>query len=543
MERRAIPFLIAAGLGLGVTVWIACGGSGGDGGTPLNGDDTGSTVDVSGDGPGPGGCSATQKSCGGVCIDVTTDKANCGSCGNACGAGAACCGGKCVTTASCSFALTNVDPPGGWQNGGDYVHLEGVGFVAGMKVTIADGRAAVRVIDATHALIQTPPGKLGVQDVTVESGANKATLVHAFTYTQDGLKTPWQQKPMSIVRGEDPGVAVMQDGRVLVAGGTKVPDSAADAVNTAEIYTRKTDKVVPAANAMSTNRWQNSAITLLDGRVLVVGAACLADLSCAAGVDPKSADLFDPTTNTFTPSKSKLNVGRAYTRSILMVDGRVLIGSANDPSLEIYDPAKDTFTLVDHPAAHVFGFMVRLRDGRVLFGGGDATNTHVETFDPDTDKVVDVGPLAVGRSMLTAHVLPDGRAFVIGGSSISAGGIHVPQDSIESFDPTTNKFTTLPYKLTIGRTWHASALVRDGTILVMGGYTVDGKCDSLSNTVDQIDPIKGTVTVFATLPNANTEWNAVTLLDGSVLGVGGGACGTATALPDLDFLPGAGGPT
>jgi hypothetical protein len=31
----------------------------------------------------------------------------------------------------------------------------------------------------------------------------------------------------------------------------------------------------------------------------------------------------------------------------------------------------------------------------------------------------------------------------------------------------------------------------------------------------------------------------VTLLDGSVLGVGGGACGGQSTLPDLDFLKGA----
>ena len=48
----------------------------------------------------------------------------------------------------------------------------------------------------------------------------------------------------------------------------------------------------------------------------------------------------------------------------------------------------------------------------------------------------------------------------------------------------------------------------------------------------------GTVTAFSALPNTNTEWTAVTLHDGSVLGVGGGACGTPMALPSLDFLPG-----
>jgi hypothetical protein len=38
---------------------------------------------------------------------------------------------------------------------------------------------------------------------------------------------------------------------------------------------------------------------------------------------------------------------------------------------------------------------------------------------------------------------------------------------------------------------------------------------------------------------AATEWNAVTLLDGSIVAVGGGACGTTQALPEVYFLPGA----
>jgi hypothetical protein len=288
---------------------------------------------------------------------------------------------------------------------------------------------------------------------------------------------------------------------------------------------------------MSAPRWQNSAVTLLDGRVLVVGGACIDDLSMCNG-DAASADLFDPKTDTFTPTKGKLSKARAYTRSVLLPDGRVLVSSANDASLEVFDPVSETFTLVPGLQTHVFGFMVRLRDGRVLFGGGDA-NPAVELFDPDTNTVTATGPLVQARSMLTAHTLPDGRAMIFGGASVSAGAIQDPLDTIEAFDPKAGTFSTLPYKLGIGRCWHASALVRDGTILVMGGYTIPKQCDSLASSVDQVDPVKGTVKTFAVLPNANTEWNAVTLLDGSVLGVGGGACGAAMALPDLDFLPGA----
>jgi hypothetical protein len=523
-------------------VFVAsCRSADGGGGPLLGGGDTGG-----GDAPGldGGGCAAGKTACGGTCIDTTTDPANCGSCGVVCGVDTTCCDRKCVGAASCSFALTSLDQPGGFQNGGDYLTLKGAGFVAGMKVFVGDGRAAVRVVDATTATIQTPPGKVAVVDVKIVSpSGTTAILAKAFRYTSAGLGTPWAQKPMAKVRGENPGVTVLQDGRVLVAGGTTVPDSTTDAVNTAELYTRKTDKVVPTANTMSTARWQSAAITLLDGRALVIGGACGSDGStCGAGSDPTLADLFDPKTDKFTTSKSKLNKLRVYPRAILMVDGRVFITSSNDPSVEIYDPDKDTFTLVAHADSHKFGFIVRLRDGRLLLGGGDGGEKKVETFDTDTGTFATVGALGIGRSMLTAHTLPDGRAIVIGGSSLSAGGIHVPLASMEAFDPKTNAWTTLPYSLGVGRTWLASALVRDGTILAMGGYTVDGKCDSLSDSVDQIDPVAGTVKPFAKLPNANTEWNAVTLLDGSVLGVGGGACGTGTALPDLDFLPGAGGP-
>jgi hypothetical protein len=214
-----------------------------------------------------------------------------------------------------------------------------------------------------------------------------------------------------------------------------------------------------------------------------------------------------------------------------------MIASASESTAEIYDPATDGFTQIPTSHVHTFGFVVRLRDGRVMLGGGDMSQTSVEIFDPKMGMFVDGPPLAQGRSMVTAHTLPDGRVIVVGGASVSAGGVHAPVDTIELFDPVMNKWTTAPYKLSKGRTWHASALVRDGTVIAMGGYTVDASCVP-DDSVDQIDPIAGTVKSFGTLPRPNTEWTAVTLQDGSVLGVGGGACGTPTANPSLDFLPG-----
>jgi hypothetical protein len=45
----------------------------------------------------PGG---PQNDCGGVCTDVLTDNANCGSCGTVCANGSSCCGGTCINTTS-----------------------------------------------------------------------------------------------------------------------------------------------------------------------------------------------------------------------------------------------------------------------------------------------------------------------------------------------------------------------------------------------------------------------------------------------------------
>lgn len=448
-----------------------------------------------------------------------------------------CCSNVCVETASCALSVTTVLPPGGFQNGGEFITLKGDGFAAGMKVFIEKGRAPVRVVDAQTARIQAPPGPVGLQDVSITVGGATAILHQGYSYRSAGLETKWEQKPLQKVRGEDPGLAVMQDGRVLVAGGTTVPDDSTNALNTAEIYTRSSDMVTLAANTMSTPRWQNSAVTLLTGKVLVVGGACAIGGVCNG--DTQAADLFDPTTNMFTPTANKLNSPRYYTHAVLMVDGRVFISSANDPNIEIYDPDTDKFTQLVHTTLHQYGFVVRLRDGRVLFGAGDGGVTSAELFDSDAGTFAATGtPMTQGRSMMTAHTLPDGRVFVIGGASMSAGSITNPLTSIDIFDPVNGSFTAPTYMLKTPRAWHASALVRDGTILVMGGYTAPD-CGSSVKTVETIDPVAGTVTPFSDLPNTNTEWTAVTLLDGSVLGVGGGACGTSMALPDIDFLAGA----
>ena len=477
-------------------------------------------------GPAPGniddGCEAT----------LATDANNCGACGVVCGAGQQCCAGGCQQTSNCALTVGTVTPPAGWRNGGDFLTITGTGFTGGtVKVLIDDGVAPAWAKDASTLYVQTPPHPDGIVDVKITVGADTVVLKNGFSYKALGVSSPWQMKPMAKVRGEIPGVTVMKNGKVLVIGGTTVPDSAGNSLNTAEIYDRLADTVVPANNTMTTPRWRNSGITLLDGRVLVVGGC-----SGCGGGSALSADLFDPTTNLFSAAAPTL-VTRNNTHPVLMPDGRVFVAS-DTSSVELYDPVKNTWKLIAHAQAHLYGFAVRLRDGRVMLGGGDGGNKVVELFDPVTETFTLTGSLNTGRSMLTAHTLPDGRVIVIGGTNVSAGGVNAPQATMETWSPATGLWTYFPVSLVTPRCWHASALIRDGSILVMGGYPTNGSCTPTA-AVEQVDPLAGTVSPFASLGHANTEWSAVTMQDGSVLAVGGGACGQSSALPDLDFLPGA----
>ncbi len=503
-------------------------------------DPTSGFTDGGVDSGGDGGlsCKAGQTECSAKCVDLKTDPGHCGSCSTTCLGGDLCCNGFCVKSTGCDFAVTGVNPLRGNQSGGDWITLTGAGFTPDMQVYIDDGRAPVRVIDGQTATIQTPPDKVGTYDITLVSSKGTSVTRGIFTYVSAGLKLPWQKKPMAVVRGEHPGIAVMQDGRVLIAGGTKVPDDPTSGLDTAEIYTRNSDSVTPAKNTMSSKRWRNAAVTLLDGRVLVVGAAECTGPACS------KADLYDPKTDTFTPVKGLTTQALNFVWGVLLVDGRAMFTSAGASTVDIYDPATDAFTAVPLKVVHRFGQrIVRLRDGRVMIMGGDGCDNtcgtaqkDAEIWDPKTGQFTLTAPMIEGRSQFTAHTLPDGRVMVFGGASSSAGGVNAPMKGIEAWDPKTGQWTKMSYGLSVGRTWQASALVRDGTVLVMGGYTNTGTCDP-SSSVDQVDPVAGTVTSFGTLPTANTEWNAVTLLDGSVLGVGGGACG-GVALPDIDFLPG-----
>jgi large repetitive protein len=124
-----------------------------------------------------------------------------------------------------------------------------------------------------------------------------------------------------------------------------------------------------------------------------------------------SSEIFDPATNTFSPTGS-MTMERTRAVAAPLPDGRVLVASGTldeitvFPSSETYDPWTGGFSAEGMPligTPRFYAVSAPLPDGRVLIAGGIAEGTYLasaEVFVPDP------GPLATTRSgaaSATAH--------------------------------------------------------------------------------------------------------------------------------------------
>src|SRR5262249_37027814 len=149
------------------------------------------------------------------------------------------------------------------------------------------------------------------------------------------------------------------------------------------------------------------------------------------GAPSASAEIFDPTTNTFTATGS-LNKDRASHTATLLPNGNVLITGGNSNagggivfSTEIYNPASRTFTVRAraewpwttrglHSAALVANGKVRATGALT---SGLTPTKKAEIYDPGTGSSSPAGDMSIGRirHWATATNLPGDKVMVVGG--------------------------------------------------------------------------------------------------------------------------------
>ena len=297
---------------------------------------------------------------------------------------------------------------------------------------------------------------------------------------------------------------ILQDGRVLVTGGIRAGEAA---LASAEVYDPST-RDFSAAGAMTSVRSGHTATLLSNGLVLLAGGF--------DDEDPvRSAELYDPVTGRFERTGS-LTAPRGGATATLLRDGRVLVaggydGSQSLASSDLYDPKTGRFSrtgaMRSTRAAHT---ATRLRDGRVLVTGGSSRIVlrSAEIYDPRTGRFSATGSLTIRRHKHAAALLGNGRVLVLGGSD--ERDWRGRYRTAEVFDPRKGRFSrTGLLSQARFKMPDAVAVTPSGAVLVAGGAQVVDRFRS------------GRFVPVARVDAARFYSTATLVRDGSLLVVGG----------------------
>lgn len=180
---------------------------------------------------------------------------------------------------------------------------------------------------------------------------------------------------------------------------------------------------------------------LQDGRVLVAGGTEQGPLYIRRSA---KAEVYDPIEERFS-SVGEMGVARARHTATLLPDGQVLMAcgsEATSETAEVFDPKANVFRLAT--SLHLFRSWhtaTLLPNGDVILAGGNRTNTTIERIHREGDTWVAsiAGNLLLPRQRLVAALLPDGRILFAGGHTHDGGAYENPNGFAETFDPDTGK--------------------------------------------------------------------------------------------------------
>ena len=262
------------------------------------------------------------------------------------------------------------------------------------------------------------------------------------------------------------------------------------------------------------------------------GRDCDASGTCATVVAANVPTVYIPAPNPF-PGDASLNNARGNHTSTVLPDGRILVaGGTNGPqvlsSCEIYDPISKAWSLTGAMNTPRAGHTATLlTNGTVLVSGGyinnnsaGTTNTS-EIYYPDTGQWAMAGAMISSRQAHTATLLPDGTVLVAGGyangSYLNTSEIFYSTSAIWS--PTHSAMT-----LAGGRSDHTATLLQDGRILVIGGINAAGpttSAEAYSSTTGQWAAVTSMPTGIGRGSNGRFAHTATLLRNGTVLVIGG----------------------
>ena len=128
-----------------------------------------------------------------------------------------------------------------------------------------------------------------------------------------------------------------------------------------------------------------------------------------------------------------------------------------------------------------------------------------------------VGDLHTGRTLHTATLLKDGTVLIVGGKNASSGTLA----SAEIYDPSAKTFTALSTHLILGRYSHTATLLSDGTVLIAGGFAYGGA----TATTEIFDPVDKSFTAGPSMLVPRAQHTASPMANGVLFSGGINALG------------------
>jgi uncharacterized protein (TIGR03437 family) len=265
-------------------------------------------------------------------------------------------------------------------------------------------------------------GRVLVSGGYSSDGGSDATL--ASTEMYDVSAATWTEAaPMQTRRLAHDSV-LLPGGNVLVYGGFTDPGTGAgQVVPSAEIYSPKENRWTPAGLS-SIGRIRPAAVLLNDGRVLVCGGS--SNVAQAAPI--ARCELFDPAKREWSET-GVMRDRRLGHGMVLLPNGKVLAvgGSSTDNvtgirSAEIYDPTTGAWRVTGQmKSGRTYHSATVLPSGMVLAAGGavddkTASNTS-ELFDPDKETWTDAANLSTASTFQQSLMLTSGKVLMAGGIS------------------------------------------------------------------------------------------------------------------------------
>ena len=222
---------------------------------------------------------------------------------------------------------------------------------------------------------------------------------------------------------------------------------------------------------MNTGRWYPTATTLPNGDALVVSG----DINSNTNVDALP-QVFQFSTGTWRNLTTAQLAQPLYPNMFVAPNGKIFNAGPSRQSRYLNTSGTGAWSnvaVLNFTGVRDYGPAVMYDAGKIMdVGGADPPTATAEVIDLNaaTPAWKFTGSMHFPRRQHNAVILPDGKVFIVGGSSASGFDTSTsPVLPTEMWDPATGQFTVMA-SIAVYRGYHSTALLlADGRVLSAGG--------------------------------------------------------------------------